>query len=62
VPAYTLPPDRQDLAVQRILVRHDFSRDLADLLIDDFRRALDYLSKHRPANPLTEQEGTGFHH
>ena len=29
VPAYTLPANRQDLAVQRILVRHDFSRDMA---------------------------------
>ena len=62
VPAYTLPPDREDLAVQRILVRHDFSRDLASLLLDDYRRAIEILEKHAPKEPLTEQEAGGFHH
>jgi glutamate decarboxylase len=46
VPAYTLPPHREDLAIQRILVRHDFSRDLATLLLDDYRRAIDYLERN----------------
>ena len=40
VPAYTLPKNREDLAIQRILVRHDFSRDLGELLLDDYKRAL----------------------
>ncbi len=62
VPAYTLPPDREDLAIQRILVRHDFSRDTASLLLDDYRRALGHLDKHAPKTSLTAQEGTGFHH
>jgi glutamate decarboxylase len=62
VPAYTLPANRDDLAVQRILVRHDFSRDLADLLLDDYRRALSHLGRHRPAVPLTESEAGSFHH
>ena len=62
VPAYTLPPHLEDLAIQRILVRHDFSRDLADLLLDDYRRALSHLGRHRPAVPLTESEAGSFHH
>jgi glutamate decarboxylase len=62
VPAYSLPPHREDLVVQRILVRHDFSRDLADLLVDDYRRALSHLDKHRPVVPLTEDEAGSFHH
>ena len=62
VPAYTLPPNRQDLAIQRILVRHDFSRDLADLLLDDLRRSLRQLSEHRVAPPLSEREAGGFRH
>jgi glutamate decarboxylase len=62
VPAYTLPPNRQDLTVQRVLVRHDFSKDLASLLLDDFRRSLRHLSEHKPTKPLSEQEGGGFHH
>jgi len=62
VPAYTLPPNREDLAIQRILVRHDFSRDLADLLLDDYKRALVHLAKHQPTAPLTEEEAGSFHH
>ena len=37
VPAYSMPPNCQDIVVQRILVRHGFSRDLATLLLDDLR-------------------------
>ncbi|MCD4536569.1 glutamate decarboxylase [Nocardioides sp. cx-169] len=62
VPAYTLPPDREDLAIQRVLVRHDFSRDMAALLLDDYRRSMKVLDKHGPKESLTAEEGTSFHH
>lgn len=62
VPAYTLPPNREDLAIQRILVRHGFSRDLAELFMDDFRRALDVLRAHQPSSSMTEAEAGGFNH
>ena len=62
VPAYTLPANRQDLAIQRILVRHDFSRDLADLFLEDYTRALAHLDRHPHATPLTEKEASGFRH
>jgi glutamate decarboxylase len=62
VPAYTLPKNREDLAIQRILVRHDFSRDLGNLLLDDYKRALQHLDKHPMTNPLTEQEAGSFNH
>jgi glutamate decarboxylase len=62
VPAYSLPPNRQDLAIQRILVRHDFSLDLANLLLDDLRRSLRHLGMHKPTPPLSEREASGFHH
>ena len=62
VPAYTLPANRQDLAVQRILVRHDFSRDLANLLLDDYRRALAHLDRHPHQTPLSEKEAGSFRH
>jgi glutamate decarboxylase len=62
VPAYTLPPNRQDLAIQRILVRHGFSRDLATLLLDDYRRAVDHFAAHPVAVPLTERESGSFKH
>ncbi len=62
VPAYTLPANRQDLAVQRILVRHGFSRDLADLLMADYRDALAHFDRHPVSAPLTEAEAGGFTH
>ena len=62
VPAYSMPPNRSDLVVQRILVRHGFSRDLAELLLDDFRRTLDYFALHPVANPLAEHEAGGHNH
>lgn len=62
VPAYSMPANREDLVVQRILVRHGVSRDLADLLLDDMRRALDYFEKHPVTNPLSAKEATGFNH
>ena len=40
VPAYTFPENRTDLAVLRIVVRQDFSHDVADLLIHDLERQL----------------------
>ncbi len=62
VPAYSMPPKRSDLVVQRILVRHGFSRDLGDLLLDDFRRALDHFTRHPVARPLAENETGGHNH
>ena len=60
LPAYTLPPDLEDTAVLRIVVRNGFSRDLADLLIDDLCQATSDLGAH-PPNPNRELR-SGFHH
>jgi glutamate decarboxylase len=62
VPAYSMPPSREDLVVQRILVRHGVSRDLADLLLEDIRRSLELFKKHPVAQPLTETEAGGYNH
>jgi len=62
VPAYTMPPNREDLAIQRILVRHGFSRDLASLLMDDYRDALAHFDRHPVTSPLSEAEAGSFHH
>lgn len=62
VAAYTMPPNIQDTVVMRVLVRHGFSRDMADMLLTDTKRGIDYLLKHRPASPQTPDEGASFTH
>ena len=62
VPAYSMPPKREDLVVQRILVRHGVSRDLGDLLLEDIRRSIAILEKHPVSHPLTENEAGGYNH
>ncbi len=61
VPAYSMPEHRTDLVVQRIVVRHGFSHDMADFLLVDTRRALDYFAKQPGMTPGTG-EGSGYHH
>lgn len=62
VPAYSIPAHREDLVVQRILVRHGVSRDLISLLLEDFNRCLEYFEKHPVSEPQTATEAEGFHH
>lgn len=44
VPAYTMPANAESIAVLRVVVRESFTRDLADMLMDDIREALKLLS------------------
>ena len=62
VPAYSMPAHREDLVIQRILVRHGVSYDLACLLLNDIKRALDYFNQHPVTHSLTEAEASGFNH
>jgi glutamate decarboxylase len=61
IPAYTFPENRQDLAALRIVIRNGVSHDLADLLVTDLQRHVDYLDKL--PQPLPDsQQGHGFRH
>ena len=62
VPAYSMPEDRQDLVIQRILIRHGVSRDLGDLLIGDIRHCMDYFKENPVTKPLTEEIAGGYKH
>ncbi|PVB60468.1 glutamate decarboxylase [Labrenzia sp. 011] len=62
VPAYTLPANCQDQAIQRILVRNGVSFDLCSQLMQDVKAALDHLSSYKPATPLDGDNFSGFHH
>jgi glutamate decarboxylase len=61
VPAYTMPPKRDDLAVLRIVVRNGFSHDMAELFLRDLRVAVDYLDDLAAPMPREDQPSS-FHH
>jgi glutamate decarboxylase len=58
VPAYTFPPDREDLAVLRIVCRNGFSHDMAALFLDHLSAAVDDLQQHGSNRP----HPSGFRH
>jgi len=60
IASYPLPPGRQQTVVQRILVRHGVSRDMARLLVADLNRAIAHLKKH-PSERAGDHE-IGYHH
>ena len=62
VAAYTMPPNIQDVVVMRCIIRHGFSRDMADLLLEDIERGIAFLLKHKPVVPQTAAEAAGFNH
>jgi glutamate decarboxylase len=45
VPAYTLPPDAQDVTIMRALVKETLSREHVDTLARDIEEACDTLAK-----------------
>ena len=61
VPAYTFPENRTDVAALRVVIRNGVSRDMADLLIDDLKRHIEYLERlPAPLPPTTN--GEAFSH
>jgi glutamate decarboxylase len=61
VPAYTLPPDQQHRAVLRIVVRAGFSRPMADQLLDDIVRAVEWFEGLTVAMPEPMSHGSFSH-
>ncbi len=62
VPAYPMPPNREDLVVQRVLTRFGLTRDLAGLLIQDMQNAVKHLTRNPPSKSLTRQSAGGYLH
>ena len=57
VPAYTFPPNREDLSVLRVVCRNGFSADLADLFVEDLEPAA---ARTAPAvTPVDPGQGRG---
>jgi glutamate decarboxylase len=61
VPAYRMPPDLDDVAVLRVVVRNGFSRDMGAALVEDIGRVVDRLQAHGGERP-PEGDRTAFHH
>jgi glutamate decarboxylase len=59
VPAYHFAPDLDELAVLRIVVRHGFSRDLAELLLRDLSHVTERLEG---GGSRDDAARTSFHH
>ncbi len=62
IASYSLPANCQDMVIQRVVIRHGFSHDLAQLLIDDIKRSIEQLNSHPVQSSLTEEEAGGFKH
>jgi glutamate decarboxylase len=62
VPAYTLPPALDDVAVLRVVVRNGFSRDLAKMLLDNLQTVLKRLATSTGPNRGPTEEKASFHH
>ncbi len=60
VPAYTLPKNLEKVAVMRVVVKENFSEDLAKSLLKDIERALEFYKQH-PEREAGEAKPM-FHH
>jgi glutamate decarboxylase len=61
VPAYTMPPKVDDLAVLRIVVREGVSRDLAEILMKDLKDAIQHFES-QPGYKAKQPRKTGKVH
>jgi glutamate decarboxylase len=61
VPAYTMPPNREELVVLRIVVRNGFSHDMAELFLRDLGAACEWLNDLEGPMPA-ERAPEVFHH
>ena len=60
VPTYKMPANRQNVILQRVVVRNGFTHDLAGMLVNDIKRHLDWFATQPGFNPTLD--GAGFHH
>ncbi len=61
VPAYSLPENAENIVVQRILAKQGLTIDLANLLLEDFKRAITFLEKNGSTN-CSAEDSQSFDH
>jgi len=59
IAAYTMPPNAEEVAIMRVVVKENFSHDMADILFQDVINACDALEKGGASPPLKQE---GRHH
>ena len=62
VPAYSLPDNLTHVSGLRVVVRNGFDRDIADLLLDDLRRATEYFESLEQTLPTDPDHTESFRH
>jgi glutamate decarboxylase len=62
VPAYTMPADCEQLTVLRFVIRSGFSRDMAEQLLADIERAVEWFESLTAPIPRPIEASPGFHH
>jgi glutamate decarboxylase len=55
-----MPKNREDLIVQRVVIKEGFSRDMADMLLNDIQKAIAFF-KSQP-NYQPKLSSSHFHH
>jgi len=63
VPAYSMPANREDLVIQRILIRHGFTREMADELLKEMQLAMEHLNQNplKPSDSHAKEEASVSH-
>jgi len=54
IAAYTMPPNAEEVAVMRVVVREHFSCDMAEILARDIFHACEQLKTHGDTRPVIE--------
>ncbi len=55
-----MPKNRHDLIVQRIVVKKGLTLDMADILVEDMKRAIDHFATQ--PNNVSKTSGSHFAH
>lgn len=62
IPAYTLPPNADNITVIRVVVKENFSMDMADLLIEDILNACEMLDGSKKVKNSPQRSPRKGHH
>jgi glutamate decarboxylase len=61
VPAYTMPADCEETAVLRVVVKAGFSRDMADMLVEDMERVFEHFRGQPGYKPTLPEKRSKVH-